>query len=73
VDKRRQLIGLKLKKARKKKGLSQEEAAKFMHTCQGVISKIEKGKRGLDILEYMDLVRLYSSENITTLEDYSDA
>ena len=51
----------KLKKARKKSGLTQVEIAKRLGKPQSFVSKIENGERRLDIIELKHIARLYKT------------
>ena len=48
-----------LKKARQKAGLKQGEVAERIGKTQSYISKIEAGKRRLDILQFNKIIKLY--------------
>lgn len=54
-------LGEELKAQRKKKRLSQEEAAKILKTSQGRVSKMERGQATLDQLAW-SLLRMGESE-----------
>lgn len=45
------VIGRALRNIRKKRGLTQEDVAKALHTSQAFVSKIETGKRSLRVAE----------------------
>ena len=51
----------KLKKARKKTGLTQVEIAKKLGKPQSFISKIESGERRLDVIELKQISKLYKT------------
>jgi transcriptional regulator with XRE-family HTH domain len=59
------VLGLRLKKSREARSLTQREAAALLKCPQSRISRIEKGQRRLDVHELLDMVRLYG----TGLED----
>lgn len=45
------VIGIALRNARRKRGLTQKEVAEALHTTQTFVSKIETGKRSLRAAE----------------------
>ena len=49
----------KLIKARKEKGLRQEDAAKLLGRTQSFISKIEAGQRRVDIIQLKEFAKIY--------------
>ncbi len=49
----------RLKKARKKAGLNQEEVAKLLGVTQSYVSKIESGQRRIDIVQLKRFAKMY--------------
>ncbi|CAE1136355.1 helix-turn-helix domain-containing protein [Xanthomonas euroxanthea] len=59
-----------LRRMRRHAGLTQVELAKAWGTSQGVISKIERGERRLDLVEFVSLckaMRLSPEEQLRSL------
>lgn len=52
----------KLKTARLKTNLKQEEAAKLLGKTQSYISKVESGQRKIDLFEISNFARIYKKE-----------
>ena len=57
----RVLLG-KLRKARQEAGLGQEAVAKVLGVTQSYISKMESGKRRIDIVQLRAFARIYKKK-----------
>jgi transcriptional regulator with XRE-family HTH domain len=57
------LLITKLKQARKKSGLKQEDVAKKLGKTQSYISKIEAGQRRIDVLQLKELAAVYNKKS----------
>jgi transcriptional regulator with XRE-family HTH domain len=55
----KRLLASKLKMARKSAGLTQEQAAEFLHKTQSFMSKAEAGQRRIHISQLRDFARIY--------------
>ena len=55
-----EFTGKKLKEARVKKGLSQDEAANLMNVAKRAISEMEAGKRSISADELAQFSRIYN-------------
>lgn len=53
-------LGKKIKLLRLQNKLRQKHVAEFMGVTRSTISEIERGKRALDVFEYIDLMRLFN-------------
>jgi len=49
----------RLKRARKERGLDQEDVSKLLGVTQSYISKIESGQRRIDIVQLKAFARIY--------------
>ncbi len=58
-SKEHRMLVERLKKARKKVGLNQEDAAKLLKVTQSYISKVESGQRRIDIIELKRFAKVY--------------
>ena len=56
-----------LREARKGAGLSQMELAKKLGEPQSVVSKVERGERRLDVVEFLDFVEAIGADPIQVL------
>lgn len=59
----------KLKEARTKQGLTQQEVAKSLGVGQSFISKIESGQYRLDIIQLQAFARLYKKSLSSFLKE----
>lgn len=59
----------KLRKAREKTGLTQQEVAEKLDKPQSYISKIERGERRIDVVELAELARMYKKRASYFLEE----
>ena len=50
--------------ARRKAGLTQQQAAKRLNKPQSFVAKIEGGERRLDVLEFLDFTRAVEADPI---------
>ena len=57
--------------ARRKAGLTQVEAAALLGCRQTFLSKIERGERRLDVIEFMVICRAYGADPSTIIEALS--
>lgn len=65
-------IGYKVKRLRKKKGISQEELARVLDVTKSTISKYELGQRELSALQLVKLLNYFGIENGLWLLDTDD-
>lgn len=54
-----QKLGERLRQARERAGLTQDEVANFLETSRGQISYYENGRREIDLTSLMKLAALY--------------
>ena len=52
-----------LLQARQKAGLTQQEVADRLNTHQSYIAKVEKGERRIDVVEFIQLVRVIGASS----------
>jgi transcriptional regulator with XRE-family HTH domain len=52
----------RLKKARKERGLDQEDVAKILGVTQSYVSKLESGQRRIDIVQLRAFARIYKKK-----------
>ncbi len=64
-----QQLGLRLRRARERAALTQEEAARAIRLDPSAMAKIERGKRGVGALELKRLASLYGTSVEDLLED----
>ena len=58
LDQRYELLQRLLIDARMKAGLKQADVAERLGRPQSYISKIERGERGLDVIEFMEIAKV---------------
>lgn len=58
LDQRYELLQRLLIDARTKAGLKQADVAERLGRPQSYISKIERGERGLDVIEFMEIAKV---------------
>jgi transcriptional regulator with XRE-family HTH domain len=58
-SKEHKILVERLKKARKERGLDQEDVAKLLGVTQSYISKIESGQRRIDIVQLKAFGKIY--------------
>ncbi len=69
VNKRLKTLGLNIKFARMKKGISQEELAELVDTSRITISFIETGKQNPTILKIVDIARILDVDIKDLIQD----
>jgi len=52
----------KLIKARRERGLKQEDVAKLLKRTQSYVSKIEAGQRRIDIIQLKEFAKIYKKK-----------
>lgn len=57
-----QRLTVKLRSARLEAGLTQVEAGKKLRRPQAYLSKIERGERGVDVVELAELAKVYDKD-----------
>jgi len=57
-----QKLTAKLRSARQEAGLTQVEAGKRLKKPQAYISKIERGERGVDVVELAEFAKVYNKD-----------
>ena len=65
----REELGLRLRFARERAGIGQEEAGAAIELDATAISKIEHGARGIDAVEFICLAKLYKASMVALLEE----
>ena len=65
-------LGQKIKALREQRELSQEQLAKFAGVSRAAISEIERGNRGLDVLELAKMAKLFELSTDEFLQDKRD-
>lgn len=64
-----QVVIAKLKEARLKQGLTQQQVAKSLGVGQSFISKIESGQYRLDIIQLQEFAKLYKKSLSSFLKE----
>jgi transcriptional regulator with XRE-family HTH domain len=70
TDGYRRLVA-RLRDARERAGLSQYEVARRLGVDQSYVSKYEKGRRRLDVIEFLRIVRAIGADYRTIIDDLS--
>lgn len=67
-DDRYERLRAMLVKARKQAGLKQTDVAERLGRPQSYISKIERGERGLDVVEFLDMAKAIGFDPMSFLK-----
>ena len=61
-SKEHRILVERLRKARKERGLDQEDVAKLLRVSQSYVSKMESGQRRIDIVQLKRFARVYKKK-----------
>jgi transcriptional regulator with XRE-family HTH domain len=62
-----------LVRARKKAGLTQVQLAELLSRPQSFVSKVERGERRLDVIEFLELAERIGFDPLTFLREFHEA